>query len=54
MEPGIKLFPAVFVKATVKDCLQFELGRTSNTLPLSSAVMLNAGKHSVPQFPGKH
>jgi ryanodine receptor 2 len=27
------------------------LGRTSTTLPLSSAVLLNSGKHSVPQFP---
>ena len=51
MEPGTKLFPAVFVKATSKDALQFELGRTSTTLPLSSAVLLNSGKHSVPQFP---
>jgi hypothetical protein len=31
--------------------IQFELGRTSTTLPLSSAVLLNSGKHSVPQFP---
>ena len=53
MEPGTKLFPSIFLKATAKDALQFELGRTSNTLPLSSAVMLNAGKHSVPQFPGR-
>ena len=51
LEPGTKLFPAVFVKATSKDALQFELGRTSATLPLSSAVLLNSGKHSVPQFP---
>ena len=29
MEPGMKLFPAVFVKATSKDALQYELGRTS-------------------------
>ena len=27
MEPGMKLFPAVFFKATSKDALQFELGR---------------------------
>jgi hypothetical protein len=53
MEPGTKLFPAIFIKATAKDALQFELGRTSTTLPLSSAVMLNSGKHSVPQFPGR-
>ena len=51
MEPGTKLFPAIFVKATSKDALQFELGRTSTTLPLSSAVLLNSGKHATPQFP---
>ncbi|ODM93535.1 Ryanodine receptor 44F [Orchesella cincta] len=51
MEPGTKLFPAVFVEATSKEMLQFELGRTSTTLPLSSAVLLNSGKHLQPQFP---
>ena len=51
MEPGMKLFPAVFFKATSKDALQYELGRTSTSLPLSSAILLNSGKHSVPQFP---
>jgi len=51
MEPGVKLFPAIFFKATSKDAVQFELGRTSNSLPLSSAVLLNSGKHGVPQFP---
>lgn len=28
MEPDTKLFPAIFIEATSKDCLQFELGRT--------------------------
>ena len=27
MEPGVKLFPAVFIGATNKDVLQIELGR---------------------------
>lgn len=49
MEPNTKLFPAVFVEATSKEMLQFELGRTSTTLPLSSAVLLNSGKHLQPQ-----
>lgn len=53
MEPGQKLFPAIFIKATSKDALQFELGRTPNSLPLSSAILLNSGKHSVPQFPSR-
>lgn len=39
------------MKATSKDALQFELGRTTSALPLSSAVLLNSGKHSTPQFP---
>lgn len=66
MEPGTKLFPSVFLKASSKDALQvgcpwdrpelttlpqFELGRTQTTLPLSAAVMVNSGKHIVPQFP---
>ena len=51
MEPGTKLFPAVFFKASSKDALQFELGRTQTTLPLSAAVLVNSGKHIVPQFP---
>ena len=49
MEPGTKLFPAIFVEATSKDVLQFELGRTPTTLPLSAAVLLNSGKHLTPQ-----
>ena len=51
MEPGIKLFPAVFVEPTSKEVLQFELGRTQNTLPLSAAVLQNSEKHVVPQMP---
>ena len=51
MEPGTKLFPAVFVKSTAKDALQFELGRTQSSLPLSAAVLINSGKHIIPQFP---
>ena len=51
MEPGTKLFPSVFLKASSKDALQFELGRTQTTLPLSAAIMVNSGKHIVPQFP---
>ena len=51
MEPGTKLFPAVFFKASSKDALQFELGRTQTTLPLSAAVLVNSGKHIIPQFP---
>lgn len=51
MEPGTKLFPAVFFKATTKDALQFELGRTPTSLPYSSAILLNSGKHINPQLP---
>ncbi|CAB3362502.1 Hypothetical predicted protein [Cloeon dipterum] len=51
MEPGTKLFPAIFVEATSKDIMQIELGRTSTTLPLSAAVLQNSEKHVIPQFP---
>lgn len=40
MEPGMKLFPAVFVKATSKDALQYELGRTSTRDGSRSATEL--------------
>ena len=52
MEPGTKLFPAIFVEATSKDMLQFELGRTPTTLPLSAAVLQNSEKHLSPQVCG--
>ncbi|KAG5899237.1 hypothetical protein JTB14_035422 [Gonioctena quinquepunctata] len=51
MEPDIKLFPAIFVEATSKEVLQFELGRTSTSLPLSAAVLQNSARHVIPQFP---
>lgn len=51
MEPGTKLFPAVFVEPTSREVLQFELGRTPTTLPLSAAVLQNSEKHLVPQMP---
>ena len=51
MEPGTKLFPAVFVEPTSKEVLQIELGKTPTTLPLSAAVLQNSEKHIVPQMP---
>ncbi|XP_057661319.1 ryanodine receptor isoform X14 [Diorhabda carinulata] len=51
MEPETKLFPAIFVEATSKEVLQFELGRTSTSLPLSAAVLQNSARHVIPQFP---
>lgn len=51
VEPGTKLFPAVFFEATSKEVLQFELGRTRITLPLSAAVLQSTGKLLVPQCP---
>lgn len=51
MEPDTKLFPAIFVEATSKECLQIELGRTATSLPLSAAVLQNSAKHVIPQFP---
>ncbi|XKL68210.1 hypothetical protein PGB90_003701 [Kerria lacca] len=51
MEPGSKLFPAIFVEATSKEILQIELGRTSTTLPLSAAILQNSDRHVTPQIP---
>ncbi|XP_064490365.1 ryanodine receptor-like isoform X2 [Ornithodoros turicata] len=51
MEPGTKLFPAVFFEATSKEVLQFELGRTPTTLPLSAALLQTTNKHLAPQCP---
>uniref|UniRef100_T1E1N4 Putative ryanodine receptor n=1 Tax=Cupiennius salei TaxID=6928 RepID=T1E1N4_CUPSA len=51
VEPGTKLFPAVFFEATSKEVLQFELGRTQTTLPLSSAVLRSTERHLTPQCP---
>ncbi|OQV16827.1 Ryanodine receptor [Hypsibius exemplaris] len=38
IEPGTKLFPAVFVEPTSRDVLQFEFSGTRTALPLSSAL----------------
>ncbi|XP_071036526.1 ryanodine receptor [Parasteatoda tepidariorum] len=51
VEPGTKLFPSVFFEATSKEVLQFELGRTATTLPLSSAVLRSTERHLTPQCP---
>ena len=51
VEPGTKLFPAVFFEATTSEPLQFELGRTPTTLPLSSAILRSSPKHLTPQMP---
>ena len=51
LEPGTKLYPAVFFEATSKECFQFELGRTPTTLSLSSAILKSSEKHLTPQCP---
>ncbi|BFZ07812.1 hypothetical protein BsWGS_10847 [Bradybaena similaris] len=38
VEPGTKLYPAVFCEPTSKEIFQFELGSTRSSLPLSAAV----------------
>ncbi|KAK3094056.1 hypothetical protein FSP39_023525 [Pinctada imbricata] len=38
VEPGTMLFPAVICEPTIKEMLQFELGHTKHTLPLSAAI----------------
>ncbi|KAG0431614.1 hypothetical protein HPB47_021626, partial [Ixodes persulcatus] len=51
MEPGTKLYPAAFFEATSKEVLQFELGHTPTTLPLSAALLHNTSRHLTPQLP---
>ena len=51
VEPGTKLYPAVFIEPTTKEMLQFELGRIRNCLPLSAALFPSLGKHVVAKCP---
>ncbi|CAF0745111.1 unnamed protein product, partial [Didymodactylos carnosus] len=44
VEPGIKLYPAVFFQPTAKEILQFELGRIKGVLPLTAALFPSLGK----------
>ncbi|XP_069116591.1 ryanodine receptor-like isoform X2 [Argopecten irradians] len=52
VEPGTKLFPAVICEPTIKEMLQFELGHTKQTLPLSAAVF-RGRKQVVPACPSR-
>ena len=51
VEPGTKLYPAIFVEPTTKEILQIELGRVKNSLPLSAAMFPSLGKHVVSKCP---
>lgn len=51
VEPGTKLYPAIFVEPTTKEMLQFELGRIRNCLPLSAALFPSLGKHVAAKCP---
>ena len=51
VEPGTRLYPAVFVEPTTKEILQIELGRVRNCLPLSAALFPSLGKHIEPRLP---
>ncbi|CAF3701689.1 unnamed protein product, partial [Rotaria sp. Silwood1] len=55
VEPSTKLYPAVFVEPTVKEVLQFELGRIKNCLPLTAALFpsLNREERFIPQLPSR-
>ncbi|UJR36545.1 hypothetical protein I4U23_029265 [Adineta vaga] len=55
VEPSTKLYPAVFVEPTVKEVLQFELGRIKNCLPLTAALFpsLNREERFLPQLPSR-
>jgi len=51
VEPGTKLYPAVFIEPTTKEMCQFELGRIRNCLPISAALFPSLGKHVVAKCP---
>ncbi|KAB5561969.1 hypothetical protein PHYPO_G00012580 [Pangasianodon hypophthalmus] len=51
VEPGTKLFPAVFAKATSSDVFQFELGRIKGAWPLSAGLFRSERKNMEPQCP---
>ncbi|CAF1123978.1 unnamed protein product [Adineta steineri] len=55
VEPNTKLYPAVFVEPTVKEVLQFELGRIKNCLPLAAGLFpsLNREERYIPQLPSR-
>uniref|UniRef100_A0A8D0HWE0 Ryanodine receptor 3 n=1 Tax=Sphenodon punctatus TaxID=8508 RepID=A0A8D0HWE0_SPHPU len=51
VEPNTKLFPAVFLRPTSTNLVQFELGKLKNTMPLSAAIFKSEEKNPVPQCP---
>nr|XP_055028049.1 ryanodine receptor 2 [Misgurnus anguillicaudatus] len=51
VDPGTKLFPAVFVKATTPNIFQFQLGRIKNVMPLSAGVFRSEWRSAKPQCP---
>lgn len=53
VEPGTKLYPAVFVEPTTKEVLQLELSRVRGYLPLSAALFPSLGKHVQSKCPSR-
>lgn len=53
VEPGTKLYPAVFVEPTTKEVLQLELSRIRGYLPLSAALFPSLGKHVQSKCPSR-
>ncbi|CAF2039726.1 unnamed protein product, partial [Rotaria magnacalcarata] len=55
VEPTTKLYPAVFLEPTVKEVVQFELGRMKGCLPLTAALFpsLNREERFLPQLPSR-
>ncbi|XP_028834345.1 ryanodine receptor 3 isoform X8 [Denticeps clupeoides] len=51
VESNTKLFPAVFVRPTSPNLFQFELAKTKNAMPLSSAIFKSEHRNPVPQCP---
>lgn len=53
VEPGTKLYPAIFAEPTTKEMIQIELGRIRNCLPLSAALFPSLGKHVQSKCPSR-
>ncbi|XP_041921605.1 ryanodine receptor 2 isoform X1 [Alosa sapidissima] len=51
VEPCIRLYPAVFAKATSSDMFQFELGRIKFVMPVSAGMFRGERRNSVAQCP---
>ncbi|XP_078674597.1 ryanodine receptor 2-like isoform X8 [Branchiostoma floridae x Branchiostoma belcheri] len=53
VEPGMKVFPAVFCDPSAHDMVQVELGKSKTCLPLSAVYFKSEAGNPVPQCPAR-